>query len=219
MNGLPKDGGTCPGATLGKGGCMSIIEGRSTLTCYVDKVKRIYSGVNKVLTENTELIIEKSYEEILDILRNTIKIWYEKKGYKAPYFRLHWSGDFVNKDYLKAWVTVIKENPKINFWVYTRSFFAVPDLADCENLALYISVDEDNKYTALKAYEPYKDYKNVNLAWMGNDKPSIEGKFISCPEISGKVKNEKDKGACSKCKLCFTHNKKIKLRAIQFTIH
>jgi hypothetical protein len=218
--------GTCPGATTGKGGCMEpIVTGSGTIrrVCYMDKVARIYKGVANVLLKNTELLKEKSYEEMVVILRNTVLKWLLNGGYKAQYLRIHASGDFFSEDYARAWVRIMKEWPNVKFWVYTRSFTetlnVVPILIQAPNLALYLSCDPVNIEVALKVFEAYPDTKNLGLAYMGNNTPDVGIKFIKCPEITGKVKNEKGVGACSKCRLCFTYNNNLRLRNIGFNIH
>jgi len=230
MFGLPENGGTCPGATEGKGGCLEIIKtgsGTERRTCYMDKVVRIYPNAGKTLVNNTMLLRDKTEEEMVVILRNTVLKWLLNGGYKAQYFRLHYSGDFFSEAYARAWRKVISEFPNTNFWVYTRSFDTsrspyinvIPIIAECKNLAVYLSCDQVNYKVAMREV---LEWNNVGLAFMGNDIPeelSAAKKFVQCPEITKKIKNTKDAGACSKCKLCFTHNAKIKLRNIQFKIH
>jgi hypothetical protein len=230
MFGLPENGGTCPGATNGKGGCMEVITtatGTTRRTCYMDKIVRIYPNAGKTLVNNTLLLRDKTEEEMVPILRNTVLKWLLNGGYKQQYFRLHYSGDFFSEEYARAWVKVIKEFPTVRFWVYTRSFDVtkapfinvIPIIAECKNLAVYLSCDQVNYKVAMNQVI---EWNNVGLAFMGNNVPeelSEAKKFVQCPEITKKIKNDKDAGACSKCKLCFTYNDKIKLRNIQFKIH
>jgi hypothetical protein len=218
MNGPLSIGGTCPGATEGEYGCLAILEGRSTITCYVDKLKRIYPNKGNVLAFNTELI-NKPYDELVIILRNTFLKFLLNNGYKAPYFRLNDCGDVLNENYANALKTVILEYPNIQFWIYTRSLFALPILANCNNLALYLSIDPENKDQVLEAYKPYHQYKNIALAMMSDNNFIPEMKFVRCPELSGHVPNTPEQGACSKCRLCFKYNNNIKLRNIRFDIH
>lgn len=209
--GLPTNGGTCPGATVGKGGCCENKNGNKE-TCYVAGLCKRYINVPKNLQNNTDLVLNKTEQELHPILRNTVLKFLLNGGHKAQYFRLHWSGDFFNEAYAKAWVKVMREFPYVKFWAYTRSFEFIPILLEANNLALYLSIDPINKNEALILYEKYKDKKNLGLAYMGSD--AIEGiKFIPCPELSKKVKN------CGACKLCMTHTSNIKLRNIRFKIH
>jgi len=226
--GDPSKGGTCPGSTKGAGGCCSKrSETKDSYYCYVSKMTRIYKQVGVNLQQNTDLVREAlDSGEIVQLLRMTVLKWLLSGGLRHQYFRIHWSGDMVNEDYAIAWSKVIREYPLVKFWMYTRSFVpscnVLPILAECKNLSLYLSLDPVNYKEGLEAYQTYKEYKNVALCFMGNTVPeelTSEFKFIGCPEIRGKIKNEKNRGACSKCKLCMTHTDTIKLRNIQFPIH
>jgi len=216
MYGLPEDGGTCPGATTGLGGCVSIREGCKRATCYMDKVCNIYKGVANVLKDNTELLKGKSIPEMVATLTNTVNKFLEKKP-QLPYFRLHYSGDFFSEDYAKAWKQVVETFPQVKFWVYTRTFSVVKYFADLENFTLFLSLDPVNCAEGYKIYEQFKDCKNIGLAWMGNTKP--EGRrWVTCPETSGVIKNTDNAGACSKCRLCVDRYQS-KVRNIQFLLH
>ena len=60
LHGLPKNGGTCVGATCGKGGCLDTRDGLKRKTCYVEKLTQIYKGVGNVLKYNSEFFIDKN---------------------------------------------------------------------------------------------------------------------------------------------------------------
>jgi hypothetical protein len=217
MHGLPEEGGTCPGATMGPGGCLAKIKGR--VTCYTEKTHRLYPKYSEMVKRNTELLRDKSENELVIILRNTVMKFLLNGGYKAQYFRIHMEGDFFSQDYTKAWARVIQEWPTVRFWVYTRSFWAVPLLVDCKNLSIYLSCDPQNIENARTWLDIYGKNTNVGMAWMGDSVPDGLPKTVVCPELSGKVKNTKDHGACSKCRLCMIHTETIKLRNIQFPLH
>lgn len=220
MYGLPVDGGTCPCATTGTGGCLSVKNGRTTPTCYMDKVTRIYKDVASRLTYNSNLLRNADDKEQQSILRNTILKWLLNGGFKHQYFRLHYSGDFFDERYLNNVIKIIKEFPYVKFWVYTRSFWAVEKLSRCKNIAVYLSIDPQNEKEGLAIWKKLKKRTNVGLAKMGDHEVSGENiKFVTCPETSKKIKNEKDKGACAKCGLCYKYTDNIKLRNITFNIH
>ena len=40
---------------------------------------------------------------------------------KAEAVRIHMSGDFYSQDYFDMWLDICNENPKIEFWAYTKS--------------------------------------------------------------------------------------------------
>src|ERR1017187_133807 len=54
--GLPINGGTCPGATSGAGGCLNIRDGCKRETCYMAKVTQIYKAVANTLQVNTDMV-------------------------------------------------------------------------------------------------------------------------------------------------------------------
>lgn len=218
--GLPENGGTCPGATCGKGGCLDTRDGLKRQTCYMAKITAIYKGVGAVLESNTALLNEKSLEEIKDVCRKTIQVFIQKSKGEDLYFRLHYSGDFFSEDYTKAWADIIKEFPAVTFWVYTRSDETVHHLFGIDNLTVYLSCDPVNFDTMLKIFEANKDANpRLGMAWLGNTAPDPAiHRWVKCPEITGKVKNTVDGGACSKCRLC-VDNFKHRVKNIQFLNH
>jgi hypothetical protein len=211
--GLPINGGSCPGATEGEGGCLGV--------CYDCNLRKLYKAYAAVEDKNLALIKGKSEEEIYQILKSTIDDWKVTTGKLKPYFRLHTGGDMYSLEYANAWARVIKENPGVHFWTYTRSLFAVPVLSDCSNLTLMLSCDPVNKTEVLQVYDKYKSYSNLAVAWMGNDPPELTDKaMLVCPEITKKLKNTKDIGACARCRACIDRPLKSgKIRHIQFPIH
>ena len=224
LHGLPANGGTCVGATCGAGGCLDTRLGKKRKTCYVEKITQIYKSVGEVLLRNTKQLEDKTQEEMTVILRETVQAFVKKSPTDKLYFRLHWAGDFMNDNYVKAWSSVIKEFPNVRFWAYTRSFtkdinFIAP-LLECANLSLYLSCDPVNVEAAKQVYNIFKDkYNNLGLAWMGNTSPDPNiFRWVKCPEITGKVKNTDEGGACSKCRLCVDRYK-TRIKNIQFLIH
>jgi len=220
MFGLPENGGTCPGATCGNGGCLDVKDGRKRPTCYMAKLVDTYKGVGPVLDKNTEMLKGKSVEEMKVVLRATVQEFSKKAG-GFPYFRLHYSGDFFSVDYAQAWAEVMLEFPDITFWAYTRSFRTqttiVETLAKVPNLTLFLSADPVNGEQALALFEKLKDdHKNLGLAWLGDEPPDKEKyRWVTCPELSGKVKNTDESGACAKCRLC-VNNYKVRVKNIHF---
>jgi hypothetical protein len=221
--GLPEHGGTCPGATQGEGGCMWARTENGDPTCYAAKLRKIYPNYGKTEDHNSTMLKEASFEEKVDILRNTVIKFLLNGGFKKQYFRLHMGGDFFNEEYARAWKHVIEEWPNVKFWTYTRSMFAVPILADCKNLALYLSCDPVNISEVRETYRKFKEYPNIAVAWMGNDFKSEDfddRNYMVCPEVAKKLKSTKTEGACSRCRACIDRPLKTgKLRHIQFPIH
>jgi hypothetical protein len=222
QHGRPETGGTCPGSTVGVGGCLNLKRANgSVATCYVDKLAKAYPAFGKVLHRNTELLLGKTQEEMEVILAETIASFIEHNKGRDLTFRLHTSGDFFSEEYARAWANTITKHPNIRFWTYTRSLWAVPLLMDCSNLSMYISSDPVNYKEARLVYDVcHLGHTNVGICFMGNKGTEpTEEKWVVCPEISGKLKSESSKGACAKCKLCMTYNGTVRLRNIQFPVH
>jgi hypothetical protein len=122
-------------------------------------------------------------------------------------FRIHWDGDFFNVTYTIAWAAVIKKHSDVQFWVYTRSDFAVPILKGIANLSLYFSTDDDNWELASKL----KETNGVKLAYLANNFAMGKERMlqittkaaIPCPENAKKLPLISDKGsACVTCGQC-----------------
>ena len=214
-SGLPEHGGTCVGATRGDGGCLE--------KCYDGNLRKLYKKYADVEDLNTSLVLNKPYHVQRDIISNTVDKFWLLSGHTAPYFRIHTGGEFYGISYTLAWASVIHEKKHIKFWAYTRALFAVPILAELDNLTLFISCDPVNKDKALETYSKYKDYPNVSLAWMGNetpdDFPTDKAKLV-CPEVTGKTKKLGSLGACARCRACIDRPLKTgKIRHLQFPIH
>lgn len=217
--GRPEDGGTCPKATSGKGGCLYAKNENGTPTCYAFKVKRLYPNASKTLQYNTDLVENSTYEELVDICRNTIIKFLLHNNGKDQFFRHFYSGDWHREKFVDAWCKIMREWPTVQFWGYTRSWHFLPKLAEVSNMASYLSLDPQNVKEVMAAYEPYRGYHNVALAAMGDVPEGIDEKFIACPEITNKHLKSGTTVNCVNCKLCFSYNDKIKLRNIRFPIH
>jgi hypothetical protein len=196
---------SCPGATSV---CESV--------CYAGKLERVYKGVKAVLLHNWELLKDADHDTMEDLLQdmiNDFKKDCEKK--EAPMlFRIHWDGDFFNKEYAFAWKHVILNNPDVKFWVYTRVSFAADMLKDIDNLSLYFSTDSENKDVAIKLN---KD-KGIKLAYLADTfaigqadlKAMINKVGAKCPENKKAIPLiDKDGSACVKCSLCIDNKSNI----------
>ncbi len=189
---------SCPGAT-------SVCE----KICYAGKLEKVYKGVKDVLVNNWEQLKDAKYETMVSLLDEMIisfKADCDKRN-ADKLFRIHWDGDFFNVAYTIAWATVIKKHSDVQFWVYTRSDFAVPILKGIANLSLYFSTDDDNWELASKL----KQDNGVKLAYlaqnfaMGKERMlQITAKAaVPCPENNKKLPLISDKGsACVTCGQC-----------------
>ena len=189
---------SCPGAT-------SVCE----KICYAGKLEKVYKGVKDILLKNWEQLKDAKYVDMVSLLDEMIisfKSDCDKRN-ADKLFRIHWDGDFFSVQYAIAWAAVIKKHSDVQFWVYTRSDFAVPVLKGIPNLALYFSADDANFDVAsnLKTLHDVKlAYLAENFA-MGKERMlSITPKSaIPCPENNKKLPLISEKGsACVTCSQC-----------------
>jgi len=73
--------------------------------CYAAYAER-YPAVRKSRWENLKLIKSGGKPQLPTDCENV---------------RIHASGDFFTPEYLNLWIEIAKENPKINFWGFTKS--------------------------------------------------------------------------------------------------
>ena len=219
--GLPENGGTCPGATSGAGGCLDVRTGRKRETCYMAKIVQIYKAVGKVLDNNTQAVVGSTYEEQVLVLSNTFQNFVDRNKKEHWFFRLFYSGDVFSEQFANALVESCSKFPEVKFWIYTRSHDLAHILVQAPNLAVYLSIDPVNMKRGIATYESLKlTHNNIGMAHLGIPRPEdTTEKFVGCPETYGKVHNTDARGACAACKLCFTYNDNIRLRNIQFKIH
>ena len=189
---------SCPGAT-------SVCE----KICYAGNLERIYKGVKEILVDNWNQLKDAKYPEMVRLLDEMITDFVKDcdKRNADKLFRIHWDGDFFNVNYTIAWAAVIKKHSDVQFWVYTRSDFAVPILKGIPNLALYFSADDANVELATKL----KQEQGVSLAYlaenfaMGKEKmlEIVSKSAVPCPENNKKLPLISDKGsACVTCGQC-----------------
>jgi hypothetical protein len=189
---------SCPGAT-------SVCE----KICYAGKLEKVYKGVKNVLLTNWEQLKDASQPEMEALLYQMIDEFDKdcEKRNADKLFRIHWDGDFFNETYTNAWKNVILAFPAIQFWVYTRSDFAVPILTGVANLSLYFSTDDDNWQLASNL----KQETGVKLAYlaqnfaMGKERmlTIVNKAAIPCPENNKKLPLISEKGsACVTCSQC-----------------
>ncbi len=100
---------TCPKAGSCKNHCFAL----TGHTAYVEKVRDTHSA-SLGLTERDDFV--KKMNEVIEK-----KFKGKKLDYKNPY-RIHAWGDFFSNQYAKKWVEIIKSNPNVWFYMYTKSF-------------------------------------------------------------------------------------------------
>jgi ferredoxin len=189
---------SCPGAT-------SVCE----TICYAGKLEKIFKGVREVLVHNFDLLRNTDKDGMVAMLDEMITAFEAEcdKKNAEKLFRIHWDGDFFNQEYAVAWREVIERHADTQFWVYTRSVFAVYELVGVKNLGLYFSTDSENYATASALAKE----TGVKLAYLANTfeegkngMRQITGKTgVPCPENNRKLPMISEKGsACVTCGQC-----------------
>jgi hypothetical protein len=180
--------------------------------CYAGKLEKIYKGVSRILLNNFEALKAQDFGGMVELLTDMIAEFRAdcvKRG--APMlFRIHWDGDFFSGTYTAAWNEIIRRNPDIQFWVYTRVAPAALFLHNGRhnNLGLYFSADPDNVSVA-----KVLSAKGIRIAYV--DRSFAEGKdnfptATRCPENNKAIALISDKGsACARCGLCVFGRKDV----------
>lgn len=188
---------SCPGAT-------SVCEG----VCYAGKLEKVYKGVREALLHNWALLRDADEDAAHALLAEMVADFVrdcDRRG-AEKLFRIHWDGDFFSEPYTRAWARVIRENPEVGFWVYTRTAWAVPMLRGLDNLSLYFSTDAENATTAAALAAT-----GVRLAVLGRTFAEGQGRMRQivgrpggkCPENTGQMPLITAEGsACVRCGLC-----------------
>jgi hypothetical protein len=111
-----------------------------------------------------------------------------------PAFRIHVSGDFYSKNYIKSWIRICNSFSQTKFWAYTRSW-AIPELKpsletlrNLPNVELFASTDPTMSHPP----------ENWRIAFLNTDPRAIG---IQCHHQENKLKS------CLTCGFCFKANK------------
>jgi len=163
--------------------------------CYADKISRIYKNAYKAYSFNYAVA---RYKQDFVLLMNMELAKLTAKSIKT--FRWHVSGDFFNVKYIYDWVNIVKSNPEITFYGYTRSW-SVPDLLphlealrSLPNVILFASTDISTVGNAPATWRE---------AFAADDIPFGNQKMLFCLEQAGKVKT------CDQCKICFNQKSTV----------
>lgn len=102
--------------------------------CFAKKGFYKMPNVAEAYERRYKLTKLESFVEIMDVVINYNDV---------DYLRIHDSGDFYSKKYVKDWITIINKNKHVKFYCYTKSFVLFDDLEIPENL--YITKSEGGK--------------------------------------------------------------------------
>ena len=141
--------------------------GRSTdceKLCYADKNFFRMANVKSKYHRNWQLSQQNDFHLIASELLKKVK--------DDTLFRIHVAGDFYDATYAEKWLYILKQNPHVQAWVYTRSWRipeilpVIEDLTKLPNLSFWYSVDRGTG-------KPAKIPKNVRTAYMMVDDADI----------------------------------------------
>lgn len=135
--------------------------------------------------------------------------------FMASIVRVHVGGDFYNAAYVRKWQEIIKRNPNVKFYAYTRSWAdpetleALKELATLPNLYLWFSSDkETGKPPKVKDVRIcYLQIEDTDIPkWavdlVFRDQTTTVVKWVKsalvCPAENG-ITNT----SCSKCQICY----------------
>ena len=94
---------TCPNASA----CAAF--------CYAKNGTYKFKNVLKSHIEKLELVLND-----LPKFKNLMNAELSKTKYKDKYIRIHDAGDFFSIEYALTWIDIIKNNPQVNFYSYTK---------------------------------------------------------------------------------------------------
>lgn len=95
--------------------------GKMTCPFAKDCVKYCYAQKGAYIWSNVQPAFEKRYQltklpRIFKRIMNSAL-----KRHKVEYLRIHDSGDFYSAQYRDTWFEIMKENPQVRFYAYTKS--------------------------------------------------------------------------------------------------
>lgn len=175
------------------------------LLCYAAKKRYSFGTVKESLEKKYQLSLNPDFESrmIADV----------KESY-ARIVRIHASGEFYSAEYATKWLNIVKNNPNVTFFAYTRSwrdpavYKVLKQLAKLSNMTLWWSCDKDtgpppkinNVRRAYLQINP-QDVPNYHVDLFFREDTSTVAKFINgtlvCPAENGVTET-----TCSKCQLC-----------------
>ena len=187
---------TCPGATAL---CKRL--------CYALKGFFFIGNVKKSHERNYNESLSDDFVQIMnvDILRNFVRV-----------ARVHVGGDFYSVEYIHKWIKIVRANPNVLFYAYTRSWsdhefwVHLLQLAKEPNFHMWWSCDRETgkppvSRFAKTAYlmEDDNDLPPYKVDLVFRDKATTVLKYtpegsLVCPYDNGITET-----TCSQCKICF----------------
>lgn len=177
--------------------------------CYAGRLERLRPNVRNALMHNYETLAacNDDVAKMQFLLQQMIdEFKRDCDRLNAPkLFRIHWDGDFFSDNYAVAWANVVRDNPEVGFWVYTRDESAANIMMQT-NATLYFSADDDNREIAERMAQ-----QGVLIAYLGSTFPEARdgvnaigvGRAVKCPENNKTIPLlSDDRSACFACGVC-----------------
>lgn len=157
---------TCPGSTVA---CRD--------GCYVHGLQKHAKETYDTYVQNERvlhrvLLSQATADRAADILSERIQ-------HTVTSFRWHVSGDLFSTRHAEWVNTVCNKAPKVDFWIYTRTF-DVLDRLTATNLVVNLSADEDNLEAAREAHREYKH--RICYFTRGGEVPELEEDSVIFPD-------------------------------------
>ena len=180
--------------------------------CYAAKIERIYNNAAKAYSDNFAISNSLEFVELMNI--EIAKL--TKKGINT--FRFHVSGDISTIKYMYDLLSIVKANPTMRFYAYTKSWRVPGFLPHLEifrsqpNVELFASLDDE--ILALNEWPPnewrvaYVGDKDINTFMSFSNKQTI-----ACPQ------QKNSKFTCDKCKFCFNKILEKTTKSVYFIKH
>lgn len=115
---MPGSAWGIPAKYCKRGTKLAKIEGTVCSICYANK--------GRFAMPNVIDAYERRYQDFESMRRSDwlrlMVFMISKKCAKDPYFRVFDSGDLTGADMLRAWFTIAKRLPNINFWLVSREY-------------------------------------------------------------------------------------------------
>ena len=185
--------------------CLTTCPGQTTWCakkCYAKRLEVQYPNVRSSYADNFKLSKLSNFSRMVTLELKKLPESYTK-------VRIHVGGDFYSVLYINKWISIVKSNPNLSFYAYTKSWripHMIPHLqklAALSNMVLFASTD----------LETFNLGETVPLgfreAYAGDIKPA--GRRLTHCLVQTKTKD-----TCDACNLCM--NKKINTN-IYFSTH
>lgn len=190
---------SCPGATKV---CETV--------CYAGKLEKQYPAFRDLALHNWELLKDESQVRMVALLFQMVSEFSDEcaKHNVSKVFRWHADGDIFSADYAMAIATIVEHFTDVQFWIYTRSFEYVKYIVGRNNLAVYLSVDSENKERAVQVSA---EYPSVRIAYLAETHEQGKEFMLTetgkpgaiCPENAKRIPLITPAGgACVTCGLC-----------------